>query len=418
MSLEDGMGSRKYEYVMEEAEVRECCLFLLWEFLKGQKKLWRLLLLIMAVELVLTIRFAPLTALVVGGMILIVCLNFYVSAAKALREQPSAVWIEGDRLKVQRRDYSEVPCRDMQKIRRTKRLLLIGDERLVWFVVPLRVFADGQEVERFLALLRDSQNQWQGQNQGQNRQQAEKIDSHSRNEAQEAYLNLSCEMNGARWMHLQKGAADLVNGGSLGKTPRFKGMTLWLGIATVVLVFSSWLIMGRFDLKIAVFDAALGVWAAFWLFYRNPEQKIRKQYKSPESLLPFCGLWQFSLTAEGICIRMPADRKSVYMWESLLWMLETEDAFYFFGDNKSRFFAIPKQCFTSREQVILFHRICADHGIQKIPPKKARYVPVWLMLVILVLIPLAFFGIDAAVKMSADKGGVSDYVEESPYLWF
>ncbi len=80
-------------------------------------------------------------------------------------------------------------------------------------------------------------------------------------------------------------------------------------------------------------------------------------------------------------------------------MEEAEDAFYFFGDNKSRFFAIPKECFSSREQVVLFHRICGDHRIQKIPPKKARYVPGWLMVVILVLIPLAFFGIVAAVKM-------------------
>lgn len=56
-------------------------------------------------------------------------------------------------------------------------------------------------------------------------------------------------------------------------------------------------------------------------------------------------------------------------------MDEAEEAFYLFHKDEKHFVMIAKESFLSWDQVDLFHRICADHGIQKIVPKKARYVP-------------------------------------------
>ena len=47
---------------------------------------------------------------------------------------------------------------------------------------------------------------------------------------------------------------------------------------------------------------------------------------------------------------------------------------------------VAKESFVSWEQVDAFHRICADHGIQKVAPKRAFYVPGWLGWVIFALI--------------------------------
>lgn len=426
-------SSRKYEYVMDEPEIRECGLFLLGEYVKSNKRTWLLFLLIVAAEWILIPKYAVVLAPLAVALILILCVYYYMATAKILRGQPSAVWIEGDRLKAQRRDYSEIPCTDMQTVRRKKRLLMLGfaqgDKRQVWFVVPLRVFADGQEEERFLAMLHNPQNQRQGQNvsqgqkqwQGQNGSQ-ENIDLESQYNAGadsadssvREYLNLSCRMDEERWVRLNKGAADLVNGGSLGKPARFRGMILWLCIVPVVLLAVTGLTARKMDLPIVCFDIALAVWTSFWLFYRNPEKRIRKQIKTPQALRFLCGLWQFSLTQEGICIRMPADRKNVYMWKSLAWMLETEDAFYFFSEDKKRFFAIPKEGFVSREQVELFHRICAERGIKKMAPKKARYVPGWLLVVIFGLIVLAFFA-SILVKAFWDTGSASGNASGQAY---
>lgn len=434
--MQDGMNGRVYEYVMDEAEIRECSLSILWEYAKCHKGTWLRLLLILAAELVFIPKIMMLTTLLIIVMLMIVGINSYSLTAKRLRGEISAVWIEGDRLKARRQDYGEILCRDIQMIRRTKRLLMLGymqgNKSQAWFVIPLRAFADEQEVEWFLAMLHDpqkpAQSQWQTQNQWQNGPQKTEIDQYSQYEAQtnfadpsermtdgetaEEYLRLTCQMNGEKWVRLHKGAADLENGGSLGKPARFRGLIFWLCIIPVILLATTYLTAKRMDLPIVCFDLAIAVWTSFWLFYRDPEKKIRKQIKTQQALLSVCGLWQFSLTEEGVCVSMPADRKNVYMWKSFMWILETEDAFYFFSEDKKRYFAIPKESFVSREQVNLFHRICADHGIQKVVPKKARYVPGWLMLVILALIVLSFIG-SIAVKISLDTRSEPGYISDA-----
>lgn len=414
---------KKYEYVMEEAEVRESGLFLSWEYVKCNKRTWLLLLVILAAEFMLGPTYVAATALLSIVLILIMCMNCYRLTTGELRGQPVSVWIEGNRLKARRRDYGEVPCTDIQMVRRTKRLLFMGytqgDKRQAWFVIPLRAFADEQEVERFLTMLRGSYGQGQNPQQEQSGSCGDEVDSNSQHElsgdaadqaeqnadreAQQEDICLRFQMNGAGWVCLQKGAADLENSGSLGRTARFKGMMLWLCVVTVFVLMATGLAAKKFDLLIVCFDVALTAWMGVWVFYRNPEKKIRKQMKAPQMQAAVCGLWQFSFTDEGICVDMPQDRKSIYLWESLSCLFETQEAFYFFNEDRKRFIAVPKKSFVTREQVEIFYRLCADHGLQRRKPGKARYVPGWLLWIVLGLIFLAFFG-TAAVKISLDTG--------------
>lgn len=472
---------KKYEYVMEEAEVRESGLFLTWEYVKCNKRTWLLLLLILAAELILGPTYIVATALLSIVLILIMCVNCYRLTTRALRGQPVSIWIEGNRLKARRKDYGEVPCTDIQMIRRTKRLLFMGytqgDKRQAWFVIPLRCFADGQEVERFLAMLRGSYEPGQNPCQEQSDSYGDRIDLNSQQrtqsdvadrteqsadrQGQQEHLRLSFQMNGVSWGRLQKGAADLGNSGSLGRTARFKGMMLWVCVVTVFVLIATGLAAKKFDLPMVFFDVALTAWLGIWLFYRNPEKRIRKQLKAPQMQAAVCGLWQFSFTDEGICVDMPQDRKSIYLWESLSWLFETQEAFYFFHQDRKRFIAIPKKSFVTREQMEVFYRLCTEHGLQRMEPGKARYVPAWLWWIILGLIFLTFFGAvtvkislrtrsmpgnvserrservalekqievlaslglsvpketEESVKKSMEEYGLYELVEESPYIW-
>lgn len=384
---------KKYEYVMEEAEIRECGLFLTWEYVKCNKRTWLLLLVIFAAEFMLTPKYVVATVLMSFVLVFMMCINCYLLTTRALRGQTVSIRIEGNRLKARRKDYSEVPCTDIQLIRRTKNLLFMGytqgDKRQAWYVIPLRCFADEQEVEQFLAMLHGSYGQGQNPCQEQSDPYGEEIDSNSQHglpgdvadqteqsAGQQEDIRLSFQMNGASWERLQKGAADLENGGSMGRPARFKGMMLWLCVVTVFVLIATILAAKKIDLLIVCFDVAMTA---------------------------LMGVWQFSFTGEGICVDMPQNRKSIYLWESLSWLFETQEAFYFFNQDRKRFIAIPKKSFVTREQVLLFRRICADHGIQRMESKKARYVPGWLVLVIFGLFLMVFFWA-ATVKISLGTG--------------
>ena len=438
-------GSRRYEYVMDEAEIREFCLRAFLEQLKCSKKTGIRLLVILAAELLLVPEAAALTVLLMAVTVAAVGIYNYAATSKILRGQPGSVWIEDGRLKAQRRDYGEIPCRDIKLLRRTKRLLMMGymqgARRPVWFMIPLRSFRDGHEVDLFLAALRDPVTQ--------------------ENYYDQAYLRFQFQIDGERWVRLQKGAADLINGGSLGRSARTNGILIWGSVMTVVLTVVSCLISGRFHWMFVCYGFVLAVLMCLRLYCLDPEQPIRNQLKQPEVAARACGLWQVSLTEEGVSLAMPAGIRNVYLWASLAWLLETEEAFYLFHKDKKHFVMIAKESFLSWDQVDLFHRICADHGIQKIVPKKARYVPGWLIWTLLGVFLLALFGIvmvraflterdepgvvsvdvyervpleeqvevleslglqvpeetAASVRSSMEEYGMYDLVEESPYTW-
>ena len=438
-------GSRRYEYVMDEAEIREFCLRAFLEQLKCSKKTGIRLLVILAAELLLVPEAAALTVLLMAVTVAAVGIYNYAATSKILRGQPGSVWIEDGRLKAQRRDYGEIPCRDIKLLRRTKRLLMMGymqgARRPVWFMIPLRSFRDGHEVDLFLAALRDPVTQ--------------------ENYYDQAYLRFQFQIDGERWVRLQKGAADLINGGSLGRSARTNGILIWGSVMTVVLTVVSCLISGRFHWMFVCYGFVLAVLMCLRLYCLDPEKPIRNQLKQPEVAARACGLWQVSLTEEGVSLAMPAGIRNVYLWASLAWLLETEEAFYLFHKDKKHFVMIAKESFLRWDQVDLFHRICADHGIQKIVPKKARYVPGWLIWTLLGVFLLALFGIvmvraflterdepgvvsvdvyervpleeqvevleslglqvpeetAASVRSSMEEYGMYDLVEESPYTW-
>ncbi len=385
-------GSRIYEYVMDEAEIRDFFLHAFLEQLKYSKKTGIRLLVILAAELLLIPEAVVLTVLLLIVLVAAVGIYSYAATSKLLRGQPGRVWIEGDKLKAQRRDYGEIPCRDIRLVFRTKRLLMMGymqrAGRPAWFMIPLRSFRDGQEVDLFLAMMRNPTAQG---------------NYYTETGSPREYLQFQYQLDWERWVRLQKGAADLVNGGSLGRTARLYRMLALGCVMLVALLSVSCLVAKKFDWLIVGYSFALTILLILKLYYTDPERLIRKQLMSPEAAARACGLWQVSLTEEGVSLTMPADIKNVYLWTSLAWLVETEEAFYLFHKDKKHFVMIAKESFQSWDQVRFFHQVCADHGIQKAAPKKARYVPLWLLVALFVVCLLALFGI-AMIKISLSSG--------------
>lgn len=393
------MDSKEYEYVMDLPEIREFCRFVFWEQFKCRKWMWFRVLLIIAVEALIF----PEAAVVVGFLILF-CLVAagiynYRTTVKLLEGQMwSGFRVEGGRLKAARGDYSEVPCREICFIRRTKRLLMLGymqgPKRPAWFVIPLRVFGDEQELETFLSLIRNPQ--------------PEGVAGYT-DTAQQEYMRFSYLLDGERWVRFQKGAADLLNGGSLGKTVRTYGVVIWGFVTALALVVFTCYVAGGFHWLLVCYSLAIAVWMVLRLYSRDPEKAIRKQLKEPELAARACGLWQVVLAEEGVTVNMPMDMKNFFPWASLEWLVETEELFYLFHKDKRHFIMVAKECFVSWDQVDVFHRICADKGVKKVMPKKARYVPGWLTWVILGAIMLAGTGVLMA-KIYLDSKRVMESV--------
>lgn len=401
--------NKKYEYVMERLEIREFCRFAYWEQFKYRKSRWAVVLLIIVAEAFLF----PEAAIVVGGLVAVLLLGagvyYYKSTIKQLEGQPWTVFfIEGNRLRVIRGNSAEVPFRNIELIHRSRHLLMLGylqgPGRPAWFVMPLRVFENEREQEAFLAMIRNPQTQARAGFAGpmaQTQAGAGFADSMKQGMDEAAgrpqeYMRFSFSLDAKRWVRLQTAAADLINGGTFGRPTRTYRIWIWGLVMMAALTLSTSVSAGKVHWLLVCYSFAWALWFVLLLYGRNPEKRIRKQAETPEVLLKVCGPWQVSLTEEGVTVGMPMDMKSYFSWDTLMWLVETQEAFYLFYKDKKHFIMIAKESFVSWDQVDDFHRICADHGIQKMPPKKARYVPGWLPWAVFALMILVCAGVLAA----------------------
>lgn len=416
---------KKYEYVMDPSEIREFCRAVLWEQIKCRKGAWLRLLLIVALESLII----PKAALLVVGLLLLMFvvsgIYNYTVTYKLLAGQPWCVWVEGGTFKAIRGDYSEIPCGNIQFIRIKKHLVMLGYlqavKRPAWFVMPSRVFVNELEREDFLNQIRNPQTEAGAEYTGAAQAGTGTADGY-RTEYDGAagremagaqgvadpqeYMHFSYMLDGERWVRFQKGAADILNSTSLGMPMRLYGMIIVGLVMAVAVTVCSYFVARTLNWMLVVFCLSITIWMILRLYCRNPEKEIRKQLRSPEIAAKVCGPWQVSLAREGITAIMPMDMKSIYSWDSLQWLVETEEAFYLFHQDKRHYIMVAKASFVSWEQVDAFHRICAEHGIRKAAPKRAFYVPGWLTWVIFVLI----IGVSLAVLMASifrDTSGVT-----------
>ena len=329
---------------MDRTEIMEFCFHAIWESAKRRKWMWFRLLLILLLELVLLPRVGVWIVVLIAGVLLASVAVNCINVRKSIAGQPWTVWVESGTLKVDRGGSSEVPCKNIQLIRTTRRLLMLGylqtAQRPAWFIVPLRVFSDRQEQEWFLDRIRDPQ-------------PAE--DSGVRAGSAEEGLRFAYTLDEVRWVRLQRGALGIMTSGTIGMRERIRLVLIWSFFAVLVMFSCIYLAAGRLSWQSALFGVCVAALITARIFLRDPERALKSQIRTSAVRDRECGVWQIALSETGASVMLPDGSRSDHGWETLAHLVETEDAFYIFHRDGRRYVTIAKESFQDWNQVSALH---------------------------------------------------------------
>lgn len=402
--------SRKYEYILEPAEIREFCRKALAEDFKKRQVFGVLLAVLLLLEAYYLPRGGITIVLLLALFFVTVLIRNNMLVRRQIAGQLWTIWVENGKLKSRGENYGEIPCENIRFIRITRHLLMLGylqsPKKIAWYIIPLRVFQDVQERDDFINRVRKP---WQTLTAEEPAVKEE--------EPEQVYLSLSYMLDTEKWVRLSRRALAIIQAGTFGKRERMLGMALSACLIAVILPVSFSVIMGGFNwilMGFCIFIAALMI---VRIYFRDPEKSLRKQVQAPVVAKRTCGLWQVFVAENGITMEMPGQIKNYYVWESLAYLVETEEAFYLFNRDKKRFIVIVKESFQTWDQVQCFRRLCEGKGIRTLPEKRMHYVPTWA-LVVAILLYLIVCGYLVAFQFLREQWfgkGLTDTVYERNY---
>lgn len=368
-------NEKRYAYILEKAEVGEFCRHAMWESIKHRKWIWMRLAVILVLELVLLPRVGIWAAGITVVVMMISLIKGVIHIYKTVSGYQWAVWIEGDMLKVVRGSRgSELPCCSVQLVRTTRRLLMLGylqtAQRPAWFILPLRVFADGRDKDWFLDRL-------------QNPQPSENVGGHA--EPVEGGLCFTYTLDAGKWVQFQRDALGVVTSGTLGMMERVRLVLVW-GLFTVsAVLICVYLVAGRLVWQSAAYGIGLALLFMLRFFTRDPKKMFRKQIQTPVVRDRECGVWQITMSEAEVCAQLPTGARNHYDWESLGWLVETGDAYYLFYKDRKHYVMIAKESFQDWNQVSAMHALCARKGVKSVRGRRMHYLPDWAFILTIVL---------------------------------
>ena len=402
--------NRKYEYILEPAEIREFCRKALMEQIKRRRVFWILITAILLLEACYLPRGGITIVLLLVLSFGIISIRNNVFIRRQITGQHWTLWVENGKLKSRRENYSEIPCESIQFIRITRRLLMLGylqsPRRPAWFVMPLRVFQDVQERDAFIDQIRNPGQSFTAE-----------VTMEEAEEPAQVYLRLSFMLDTERWVRLSKRAFGIVQAGTFGKRDRILGMAFAGCLIAVVLPVSLSTIVGGFSWILMGFCIFVAAMMILRIYFQDPEKRLRKQVQMPGAANRECGLWKVSFSEEGITVDLPGRIKNFYVWESIGYLVETEEAFYLFSRDKRRFIVVAKESFQTWDQVHCFRQLCEAKGIRTLAEKRMHYMPTWVYVVaiLLYLIVCGYLVAFQFFRESRSGGGLTDTVYEYDY---
>lgn len=317
-------------------------------------------------------RLAVWLAILIAAVLLLLTVRIYTNTRKIISGQQWTVWLEEGILKVYRDGCHEVPCSNIQLIRTTRRLLMLGylnaKQHLVWIIVPLRVFAKAQERESFLDRIRHPQ----------------EIEGGDIEEETEG-MRFIYMLDESRWVHFRRDAEGIIASGTFGRRKRVCTALLRVFLLLMLMLFFLYQAEGYLNWLAVGYGLGIAVLLTARRFLRDPEKSFRKQIRMPAVRDKECGVWQITLSESGVCVKMPGGMKNNYAWEKFEWLVETGDAFYFFHKDKRHYELIAKESFADQEQISAMHMLCARKNIKSIQGRKMHYLPDWGLVLLVVL---------------------------------
>lgn len=384
---------KKYSFCLTKQENLEFCLKSFWEQQRLRSYSWLPVLIIVVLE---CIWFWQYGLILLAFLVLVVAalLGYnYNALKKNLCEKMRCMWVEDGMLKVESEVYGEVPLSTITRIRLTRHLLLLGyyqaKRQPVWYPMPLRVFADQQEREDFLASIRNPVR-------------------HPKTEADVApgweetqYLHLSFEMDEEKWAGILTDVTGVIRAGTLlekgDKKPVFGIVSAAILVLAGVL---GWLFPDMGRVLLAVCLIVLLVWLFLCKNRKvDPEKKIRRQLRRGLLQNDVCGEWQVMLTRDDVRVKRPGENRTVLPAGTLHSLVETKGGFYFFQKDKRHFLPVLRMCPESDGREETLRQWCADRRIPVIPGKRMKYMPGWIFYALLVLVIAGYLAANALLAV-------------------
>ncbi|MDE5590664.1 MAG: hypothetical protein K2J60_16245, partial [Acetatifactor sp.] len=371
---------KKYSFQMTKGEVRELYIRAMWEHLCLHRFKWLLLPAILILECIFV---SWAVALSTGILFLLIFVpiamwsNFRMK--KQLCGKTRTMEVEAGILKpgVEGELYCEIPCSNITEFRMTRHLLMLGlrqaSKVIMWYPVPLRVFADEQERDSFFEAVRNPQTTVSDMGE---QGETSAIDSgiQAAEKSEQEYFRISFQVGEEEWVRMTATATEIIRAGFLGEQKNhFVGIIL----AAVFSVLSCGAAL-LFHSTAFVFHviSLFGILIFFSLLrnlLENPERNIRTQLRKGMVQNNVLGVWEISVTDMGIRQSVSEKNSALIPWESLLCAVEMDDVLYFYQKDKRHFCAIQKNGPENREQIESLKGLCREKHVQILAGKRKKY---------------------------------------------
>ncbi len=216
----------------------------------------------------------------------------------------------------------------------------------------LRVFAQEQEIDRFVESIMGSQ-----------AQAGEGSIAFAKKEQGKVYFSFSFPLGEEEWVQMMTDAAEVIAAGTLGKQK--KDHMAWKFLVAVFVGFLCWVAWKVPDGEGIAF-VALFIGIIFLLLLRKqiepPEKEIRRQVSRGTAQDSY-GDWEVVITETGLWRSLQnISGKNIVMvpWESLLCMVETDRELFFFKKDKRGFFGLLKGDMEGKEQIESLKELCRE----------------------------------------------------------
>ena len=399
---------RKYTFQMTKEEVRELWSRVIWEQLRVRRFRWLLFLVILAVECILLSWPGALTVVaLLLGIYMAFIVRGYFTIKGQLCEKTRTMWIEDGMLKgnVEGEMYNEISCSYITEIRMTRHVLMLGfceaAKTIRWYSIPLRVFADERERDRFIELIKDPQTA------GERADSPEESREASCGEEQE-YLSLSFQVGDEEWVRMMADATEIIQAGTLNE--RKKNILPWIILTAVFIMLPCWAVWRYPDAGKVTHIALLMGMLIFLMLLRkrsvNPEKEIRKRVRRGTNRYRAEDIWETSVTETGIRQGISGKSSATVPWDGLFGMVETEMGLFFYQKDKKSFLFLPKWSMESSEQIESLRGLCREKHLEILAGKRKKYVPNWVFTILFFFVALGYIAANAGLAIWDSRRGM------------
>lgn len=369
---------KEYSFQLTPKEVRELCLRAIWERLLLHRAKGLLLLALLALECVLSLWTVMLSTVMLALLLFaaLTVLNIIVTK-RQLCGRTRTINVEDGMLKqdIGGELQSEIPCSSITKVRKTRHLLMLGlhqaSKVIAWYPIPLRVFADEQELDSLVETIKNPQAAEDPMT------SSVKDDGVSEAENPEReYFSASSQVGEEEWIRVMAVATEILQAGTLGGQ---KKSQVWIVLAGIASIFGFlWSSQGAsLSVYIVSFMGAMIILALIRNLAEKPEKRIRAQLRKGNMQDNVRGVWTSSVTERGIRQNISGKKNILLPWESLFCMVETDTELFFYQKDKKHFSFLLKNGMESREQMEALKELCREKHVEILVRKQKKYAPDW-----------------------------------------